>query len=199
MSWQIFIYLFILLVLIYIYKRKLINYRKLVPAQAEIDKIKVGYISTSQPGAGNPRSGGILPRSGQSQDSWSAGSMGMSLSGNSGTEISEENVPFRDVTMKRRESAIPIPEVLVQYSYQYKGKNYKGEQYILIRYFLRDTPYQLDFNRLGPDFPVLIVPGKTIVGEENIENYLLSYRNEMEIHIDIVNPHLSILEFPDSE
>ena len=162
----------------------MVNHSKLVAVIAEIDKIKICFMSSSN--------SDIRPGSGRKN-----------IAGKKQNRLFPLNSLFSDVnkiihypaktSSTNYSSLIGNPEVLVQYSYVYKQLSYKGEKYVLITHFLKDIPYQLNFKQFGPDFPILMMPGQKIVGEENIENFLLHIQSDLVIQVDSENPHLSVL------
>lgn len=182
MNWSFLFLLLFLAALIYIYRKKLIDYNRLIDGVAEIEFIKLEYMS----------------------------SVGIDLSLNRSTinnlystsHSSSENktveaYPVTSTFPKQKKldtnNNLAVPEVLVKYIYHYKDVSYKGEAYLSPMFFLGDLPFYLDFDELGDNFPVLQVPQGNIVGEEAIENFLLSLVSNVDIKIDSENPHLSFV------
>ena len=182
MNWSSLFLLAFLAALIYIYRKKLIDYNHLVDGLAEIEFIKLEYMSSIGIDLSLNRT--IMNNFHSTNNSSST---------NKTIEVSSTTSTLPEQKEMQAKNNLAVPEVLVKYIYHYKDVLYKGEAYLSPMFFLGDLPFYLDFDELGNDFPVLQVPQGNIVGEEAIENFLLSLRSNLEIQIDSENPRLAFV------
>lgn len=176
---EIYLAGFVLLIaiLVYIYRKRMITPQNLVPVAAEIERIRLGFMSSWDSdrlsAGGPPRRTGVEAPTSAYQAPGSGGGSGTASAGG---------------------SIISVPEVEVEYSYRFAERPYTGSGFLLMTDFLGEEPFRLDFQEHGPDFPTLYLPDGQITGEEGIENFLLSIKPRVRILVDSENPHLSTID-----